>query len=282
MSKNAKGIVAFLLIAFGIAWLDLLVIWLVGIGSREGASPAQPDPLFILAGLPFTFAPAIATFVVRKWVTREGFADAGLGLHLRKGWRYYLYALLFPVIVLPIAVALSALVKAAQPDLSVLSLESVLPLLVMALVMTLFYFGEEFGWRGYLQLRLAPERPLVAAALTGLIWGVWHYPMILLGFLGSGNMLALVIYPINLVFISIFYGWLQARSRSVWPVCLAHAVGDSIISGMLGLLMAGVPLIFAWGGFGMAGFAVLSLLVITLGRFGREPQRSERVSENCS
>ncbi len=279
MSKNTKGIVAFLLIAFGIAWLDLLVIWLLGIGSPEGAGPAQPDPLFVVLGLPFTFAPAIAAFVVRKWVTREGFADAGLGLHLRKGWPYYLYALLFPVIVLPIAVALWAVVKTAQPDLSVLSLESILPLLVMALVMTLFYFGEEFGWRGYLQLRLAPERPLVAAALTGLIWGVWHYPMVLLGFLGPVNMLALLLYPINLVFISIFYGWLRARSGSVWPVCLAHAVEDSITSGMLGLLMAGVPLIFAWGGFGMAGFAVLSLLVITLGRFGRERQQSKSPSE---
>ena len=278
MSKNAKGIIAFLLIAFGIAWLDLLVIWLAGIGTSEGAGPAQPNPLFIVMGLPFTFAPAIAAFVVRKWVTREGFADAGLKLHLRKGWLYYLYALLFPIIVLPIAVAVWAAVKKAQPDLSVLSLETVLPLLVMALVMTLFYFGEEFGWRGYLQVRLAPERPLVAAALTGLIWGVWHYPMILLGFLGSGNMLGLLLYPINLVFISIFYGWLQARSRSVWPVCLAHAVGDSILSGMLGLLIVDVPLIVAWGGFGMAGFAVLSLLVITLGRFGREPQQSKEVS----
>ncbi len=273
MSKNAKGIIAFLLIAFGIAWLDLLVMWLAGVGSTEGAGATQPDPLFIVMGLPFTFAPAIAAFVVRKWVTREGFADAGLKLRLRKGWPYYLSTLLLPIIVVPIAVALWAVVKTVQPDLSVLSLESVLPMLVMALVMPLFYFGEEFGWRGYLQLRLAPGRPLVAAVLTGLIWGVWHYPMLLLGFLGSENKLALglLIYPINLAFISIFLGWLQARSRSVWPVCLAHAVEDSITSGMLGLLMAGVPLILAWGGFGMAGFAVLSLLVIVLGRFGREP-----------
>ncbi len=278
MSKNTKGIIVFLLIAFGIAWLDLLVIWLLGVGSPEGAEPAQPNPLFIVLGLPFTFAPAIAAFVVRKWVTREGFADAGLGLRLRKAWPYYLSTLLLPIVVVPIAVTLWAVVKTAQPDLSVLSLESILPLLVMALVMTLFYFGEEFGWRGYLQLRLAPGRPLVAATLTGLIWGVWHYPMVLLGFLGPVNMLALLLYPINLVFISIFYGWLRARSGSVWPVCLAHAVEDSITSGMLGLLMAGVPLIIAWGGFGMAGFAVLSLLVITLGRFGRERQQSEEAA----
>jgi len=278
VSKNAKGIIAFLLIAFGIAWLDLLVIWLVGIGSPEGADPAQPNPLLIVLGLPFTFSPAIAAFVVRKWVTREGFADAGLKLHLRKSWPYYLYALLFPIIVLPIAVAVWAVVKTAQPDLSVLSLESVLPMLVTMLVMTLFYFGEEFGWRGYLQLRLSPERPLVAAVLTGLIWGVCHSPVLLSGLLGPEGNLGLLLHPVNSVFISIFFGWLRARSRSVWPACLAHAVEDSIISGMLGLLMKDVPLIVAWGGFGMAGFAVLSLLVITLGRFGREPQPSMEVS----
>ena len=271
MSKNTKGITVFLLIAFGIAWLNLLVIWLVGIESPEGADLAQPDPLLVVLGLPVTFSPAIAAFVVRKWVTREGFADAGFKLHLRKGWPYYLYALLFPIIVLPIAVALWALVKTAQPDLSALSLESVLPMLVMMLVMTLFYFGEEFGWRGYLQIRLTPERPLVAAVLTGLIWGVWHYPMILFGFPGYENKLALLIHPINSVLISIFYGWLRVRSRSVWPACVAHAVDNSIISGMLGLLVTDVPLILAWGGFSMAGYAVLSLLVVTLGRFGREP-----------
>ncbi len=267
MSKNTKGIIVFLLIAFAIAWLDLLAIGLVGWESPESAEPAQPDPLLVLLGLPVTFAPAIAAFVVRKWVTREGFADAGLKLNLRKRWRHYLVALIYPVIVLPTAVGLWALVSGGQPDLSALSPESLLPLPVMALVMTLFYFGEEFGWRGYLQLRLAPGRPLVAATLTGLIWGVWHYPFIFLGFSGYEDKLALLIHPINSVFISILYGWLQTRSGSVWPASLAHAVDNSIVSGILNLLIEDVPLIIAWGGFGMAGYAVLSLLVITWGRF---------------
>jgi len=276
MSKNAKGIIVFLLIAFGIAWLNILVVWLLGMGSAPDAEAAQPDPLlFVLTG-PLAFAPAIAAFVVRKWITREGFADAGLKLHLRKGWPYYLCAFLFPLIVLPIAVGLWALVRAGQPDLSTLSLETILPLLVMALAMTPIYFGEEFGWRGYLQMRLTPGRPLVAAIWTGLIWSVWHYPMLLSGFSDVEYKLALPIHTIVSVFISIFLGWLQVKSKSVWPACLAHAVNNAIIMGTLGLLMADVPAIFAWGGYGMAGFAVLSLLVITLGRFqGREPQQSQ-------
>ena len=46
--------------------------------------------------------------------------------------------------------------------------------------------------------------------MTGLIWGVWHYPMILLGFLGSGNRLGLLLYPINLV-LSPLTAWLSRR-----------------------------------------------------------------------
>ena len=40
-------------------------------------------------------APAIASVVMRKWLTREGFADAGSRLNLRQ-WRYYLARLQVP------------------------------------------------------------------------------------------------------------------------------------------------------------------------------------------
>ena len=137
----------------------------------------------------------------------------------------------------------------------------------MTLVMTLYYLGEELGWRGYLQVQAAPGRPLLAAALTGLIWGLWHYPLILVGFPGYEDKWALLIHPINSVFISIFMGWLRERSQSVWPACLAHAVDNSIASGLLSMMLPGVSALVAWGGYGMAGYAALSLLVLLLGPF---------------
>ncbi len=85
--SNRKGIIAFLLIAFGLAW----ILW-------EGVIPhgfASLNP--IVKGvlmLPTGFAPAIAAFVVRKWITREGFADGKLRLNLKK-WRYYAYRMAF-------------------------------------------------------------------------------------------------------------------------------------------------------------------------------------------
>jgi membrane protease YdiL (CAAX protease family) len=43
---------------------------------------------------------------------------------------------------------------------------------MMYLVMVPLFWGEEFGWRSYLQIRLLSGRPLLAALATAVIWGV--------------------------------------------------------------------------------------------------------------
>ena len=44
----------------------------------------------------------------------------------------------------------------------------------------LFGFGEEYGWRGWLADELRPLGPVVANLVTGVLWGLWHTPLILL------------------------------------------------------------------------------------------------------
>ena len=92
-----KGIIAFLAITFGLTWIPFLGIPL-GLGS--------------FGTILMPFAPAIACFVVRKWVTREGFGDAGLRLNLRH-WPLYLLALAWPVAVQPLRMALTLAMGAA-------------------------------------------------------------------------------------------------------------------------------------------------------------------------
>ena len=46
----------------------------------------------------------------------------------------------------------------------------------------LFAFGEEYGWRGVLADELAPLGAVRANLITGVLWGLWHAPVILLGF----------------------------------------------------------------------------------------------------
>jgi len=43
------------------------------------------------------------------------------------------------------------------------------------------YFGEEYGWRGFLQNELFRYNKRIGAAIIGLIWGAWHIPLILKG-----------------------------------------------------------------------------------------------------
>src|SRR5215831_18014686 len=81
------GVAAYLILAFGLAWTS----WMLLLPS----SPSGNLVAFQIGALPGAFAPALATFIVRKWITREGFADAGLALNLRK-WPYYLLAWFMP------------------------------------------------------------------------------------------------------------------------------------------------------------------------------------------
>jgi len=46
----------------------------------------------------------------------------------------------------------------------------------------LFAFGEEYGWRGFLMDELRPLGAVRANLLTGVMWGLFHAPIILLGF----------------------------------------------------------------------------------------------------
>ena len=148
-----------------------------------------------------------------------------------------------------------------EVSLSALSLENVIAWIVGTLIWTPILFGEEFGWRGYLQHRLAPNSPLLAAILMGLIWGIWHYAQVLAGIVFSANLLALLIYPLSCIVGSIFLGWLRAKSNSVWPACLAHAVGNVIVTGAIGGLLPQVPEISTFI-YRIIGYAVVALALV--------------------
>jgi membrane protease YdiL (CAAX protease family) len=252
MSTRNKGILSYLALAFGMAW----GLWEIPI--RCGLSPRHP--LFQLALLPGAFAPAIAAIIVRRWVTGEGFTDAGLRLNLRK-WPYYLVAWLLPIPVTMAIVMLASIMRLTEPDFSLQRFMTwflqganpptlpfyfwfIVPLqfLITALIATFLLWGEEFGWRGYLQLRLFGGRPLLAAVTTGLIWGVWHYPINLRGYNYPDNLcLGLIIFPVGTVLLSIIFGWLRLRTGSIWPASLAHSATNAIGGSLMMMLFMGGP-----------------------------------------
>ncbi|MDO8380533.1 CPBP family intramembrane glutamic endopeptidase [Phenylobacterium sp.] len=96
--------------------------------------------------------------------------------------------------------------------------------------------GEEAGWRGLLQGQLIARLGTVRGiALLGLIWSFWHLPSLLAGYNFPQHPVlgALVIFPIELVAVSFFLGWLTLKSGSFWAAAVAHGAGNSIEEGVV-------------------------------------------------
>ncbi|MFG3338539.1 CPBP family intramembrane glutamic endopeptidase [Glycomyces sp. NPDC048151] len=233
MPTRTKGLVVFIAISFGMAWAGMFAAPLL-----FGLSLV--NPLVQLAGIAFT--PAIAAFVVRKWVTREGFADAGLRLRLREQWRLYLAAWLGPLAFAGASLAVAVAVGLWVFDPAALALlpgapvwVSIAILLAVVVVLTPIYWGEEFGWTSYLRLRLFPERPMLSTLLTGLIWAVWHYPLAFLGYIEFDNVvLGLAVWTVSFMLQEVILTWLRMRSGSVWTASLAHAGNNMVFALLIG------------------------------------------------
>jgi uncharacterized protein len=237
---KTKGVLAYLLLAFGLAWSTIFAArFLLGLSLENS-----------LVQIPIAFSPAIAAVIVRRWITKEGFADAGLALHLRSGWRYYLVAWLFPLIAVGVVIGLAAVLGISRPDLSQLgSLFSSLPLpgwtglpLLMGLpILTMpLFWGEEFGWRGYLQVRLLRDSPLKAAIATGFIWAIWHYPLYFLGYSEYANpFIGLLTATVFAILLAIVLAWLRLSTRSVWSSSLAHAGINMVLATLSTALLVG-------------------------------------------
>jgi len=233
-----RGVLWFLGISFGLAWL----CWELAIRSGVGVLSWQ----FQLYALPGAISPAIAAFVVRKWITREGFSDAGLRLNARR-WPYYLLAWILPLLVVGAIVAQAMLLGIAEPDFTLSRVAAagvagrspagldqlgwlIVPqVMLVAIVTTPIFFGEEFGWRGYLQPRLFAGRPVAAAIATGIIWAVWHYPLTLRGYNYPDSPLlgSLLFIPLT-VLMSYLFDWFRRRTGSIWTASVAHAATNSI------------------------------------------------------
>ncbi len=85
--------------------------------------------------------------------------------------------------------------------------------------------GEEIGWRGFLVPELAKTQSFArTAALTGFIWAIWHYPIVLFADYKSDTPVwfYLPLLTIMLPFLTFVWTWLRLKSGSIWPCVIAR------------------------------------------------------------
>lgn len=263
----------YLLIAFGGGWT------LQGLGMLLGGMWYQA--LVALA----MFAPMLGVLIAHGSLKK---AAVGIGwkAHVRGHVKPYLLALWGPGVLAILCAVFFFLLFPSRYDASGKMLATSMPVFLIAAIqmaeaMTLspflnmlFAVGEEAGWRGYmtpyLTGRLGRTKGLL---LSGVIWGVWHWPLILLagyeygvGYWGAPftGMLMMCVFTTA---VGILLTWMQERTESIWAPALAHgALNASAAIGILFLapgttsyilgptmagLVAGIPL------FALAAWALL-------------------------
>lgn len=135
--------------------------------------------------------------------------------------------------------------------------------------------GEEIGWRGFLLPRLVMRFGwLTGCLLSGAIWAVWHYPLLLFADYNSGTpkLFSLTCFTL-LVFGSAFQlAWLRLRSESLWPCVVLHASHNLFIQSCFDQMTSSTgSAMYLTTEFG-AGLAVTcALTAFVLWYFGQRP-----------
>ncbi len=96
--------------------------------------------------------------------------------------------------------------------------------------------GEEIGWRGFLAPQLAKVTSFTKTALiSGIIWSIWHYPLLLFADYNSGTSMwfALTCFTVMVIAISFPLAWLRLKSGSLWTGAFLHASHNLFIQSIL-------------------------------------------------
>jgi len=241
-----RALLAFFILAFAISWGALGALQVIatasGLGTWQDLTrsaettfdlAARADlltmPVWLVRalGIVADFGPSLAAVAVAAFTGRLRPLLARLGRwRVAPGW--YLVAFGLPAVVMAGAIGL---VLATGGDLGPIQAgpTALAALAGWLLLRTLAGggLGEELGWRGWALPRLqARLSPVAASVLLGLVWALWHLPLVLVAEspVLQGAVLLLFIAPMAFLYTWVFNG----TGGSVLLVVLLHGAQNGI------------------------------------------------------
>jgi uncharacterized protein len=289
---DVKRIVIFLIFAFSIAWATGLVIYFTG-------GLVKSPPLFggvslavVLLATAYMGAPALAHILTRL-ITHEGWKGLNLQPKFKQGWRYWLICWFAPAIlvVVGMVVFFALFPQYYDPSLgtvrrlleqstqgnalpqinpwTIVLSQGIFAVIAAPILNALPVLGEEFGWRAYLQPKLMALGGRKAMLLMGIIWGMWHWPVILMGYEygfnypGATWLGCLFFFCFTIAFGTLI-GWASLRAGSVWPAVIGHGAVNGFAN-IVVFFVQGEPMTLlgpaAVGLIGAIGFILVAMII---------------------
>lgn len=245
---EAKRLVIFLLLAFGISWIPAYAFNKL-FGYYDWFETNKMPVLFWVVG----YGPAVANIITRK-ITHEGWHDSMLHLNLKNNIRYYIFAVVI-ICVISIPQGILATLTIGGGDWSdfgknftfAQALSGVLTIIAIGPLMAFNTFGEEFGWRGYMNQKMEPLLGTTGTIIVGgIIWGLWHAVLTVEGHNFGTDYegypyLGIIYMCISCTFTGVFLMWLTKKTNSVYPAAIFHAMNNSGGFSISNLFISGVP-----------------------------------------
>ncbi|MUM76382.1 CPBP family intramembrane metalloprotease [Pseudodesulfovibrio sp. F-1] len=133
----------------------------------------------------------------------------------------------------PALAALNAFADTPQDLTSLFTVMLPASMLLGPLLQFVYALGEELGWRGFLLPRLMGLGKVPAYAILGVVWGLWHAPLILVGFNYPGHPISGVIMMCVVASaLGVFINEMTLRSRSVVVAAFIHATVNAQVQGI--------------------------------------------------
>jgi membrane protease YdiL (CAAX protease family) len=280
-----KKSIQFIILVFAVSWAAAGVAYLCGLRQAAGFA-------YTAFGMIYMLLPAVCAIILQKIHKEPLFKN--LDISLRLNW-WFLAALFTPIIISFAALGISlllpnvsfsvtyeGLLSQMPPETAVLVEKqlSIIPPVAFLLIQIVsaifagctinafFALGEELGWRGYMLKSLKNKHFLTASLIIGTVWGLWHFPLILMGLnYPQHPIVGVAMMVICCILLTPIMIYIVVKSKSVITAAIFHGTLNAIAGICILYLVGGNDL--TTGVTGIAGFIVIVLINIVLYLFDK-------------
>jgi len=266
----------YLIFTFALSWGIAGIWWLI---TDE---PVINSVSYLIMATGFMFMPMLAALIVQKWIYKSKVKEPfGLSFQINRWW--WIAWLLPPLLaVLTLGVSLLFPHVHYSPDMAGMfdrfadlltpeqleemkNMEMPVHPLISGFFMGLIAgitinavagFGEELGWRGLMHHSLSNLNFWKASLFIGIVWGIWHAPIIMMGHNYPEYPVAGVFMMIIwCILLSPLFSLIRIKSKSVIAASIFHGTINGTYGMSIMMIMGGGVLLT--GMTGLAGFLVL-------------------------